>query len=539
MKKNLKKLLAVALVAYSSSVFSSSTVTTKSTEPSVVGVNHGLSYIKVPDLYNDRYVVQGGTSVLSKENQQHEEPLGGTLNVVLGWEQVWNGARGSDSLAAGFGHGAGNGLKFTYSPDKTLMEGTSDVRKIIHMHYPVGIVGGADPFSSYGNSVMNLSAKHRRMFVDLSYVQDLSNFYEGLRFGVSTAVVRVTNKLEVNSELENNPIKFTLPTTNTTTPPLVADDYNNLTASTFFSASVPAKTGMNSQTTLMHGRMTGSEESKTALNDIRVWLGLDVLNTDSGSVLVAVEGVIPTGQELVGTNLWEPMAGNRFFKLGAKLDALANLADGSDYSVNLNLQAFWHYSVARNVVRLPYDSTVALNHYSLGYVLPSSGALDGAVLTPVIDIVFKEKPKVKVTPGHTASLLANVCFEKGCLVLDACYNLRWTSDEKSDEYTSILKDIYVANFDNALSQTTARTKASNDTTGWNNSGGSKLALQNLKCVAKSQTVHSAKVSVGFVNKESQYPFGVNLSAGYDYVPCSSRSTTPQTWNLSAKGTFCF
>jgi len=536
MKRNFKKLLGFALATYAT------VAAIKATDNYTAGTDCGLAYVKIPDFYNDKYVVAGGTSLLDRENRQREDCFGGGISVVLGLETVVSGSRGSQSLGKGFSPDA----KSDTVTIQSGATGTLDIRKFIHEFFPSSAASDVAPFNTTAGastsanvSMSKFEANHKRWFADLSYMQDLGNFYEGLKFSVSTTLVSVKNNLSV--EFGGMPLKgvnLTSGQNGAITAGNGAEYCNNVTMENFFrgansNAENTADT-YNAQAKLRYGRFTIGDQSQSGLTDIRTRLSLDILDNDNAKVSVALDGVLPVGRELKLENLFEPVVGNRHFKLGAWVGAEASLAEGSDYSANLQVQGLWHYAFPRNCSRLPWDKNNVFGQYALGYMAAGSSV----TLEPLINHIVVSQPKVNVKPGQSLSLIVNGNIEKGSLVIDAGYNLRWSAAESNDGYTEI-PSLCLAISDNTAGTNSAiRAKKTSDTDWSTSVGGAPVNLtRDFTTSAAGQVTHDFYLSLGFLSKEWQYPSSVSLQAGYDIA--QNRSRTPERWHLSVKGSFFF
>lgn len=545
--KNFKKLLALAATAYAAAVCPSSSTT--------LGVDH-VSYVRLPDHYNNQWLMMGGKNSVMSENMQREDQFGGCLSVTSGWEQNLRSDRGSESLAKAFGLDGKREVVF----GAEVKGNTVDVRKFIHMAYPAG-AGTATTESPFHNvagtakgtlglKTMSLKAEHRRAFVDVAYCQDLGNFYEGLRFGITTAVVNMKNKLgatfagtdpkAVDASNGNNG------GTNTNAALTTASSekmWNGLTVQEFFKGADRANDDYNAQNGLVHGKIASCDESRTSLSDIRACLDLEVLDNENAKVCVALEGVAPGcwgDDSKKGLTLFEPKPENRHFKLGARVDASACLAEGSDYSACVALQGLWHYSFPRDSVRLPFSTSEGYGHYALGYVA-SDVKTDGTLkaLTPIIDIFMKANPCIRVKPESQLLFGSNLAFEKGCLCLDLSYQFHWMGEEKNETHKSL--DAYVAHHDNAYNAAN-RAENTNATT-WGlptaptTTNSVKFDDSTLKTSTESAAYHNLMASVAFMCKEWQYPASFAVQGGYRFA--HNRHRNAEVWKLGFKGCVCF
>lgn len=553
MKKNsLKKLLAYAFAVYASTAGLQST--------SVAGVDTGLSFVKFPEFYNVKYAFAGGCHSLMQENSQREDAVGACVGVTLGMEQVWNGDRGSHKLAEGFGY---NGQR-TFNIKNVNESATLDLADIISVANPAYTNGTQtlkgssywNPVVNWGEYSMSLDAKHRRYFASLCYMQDLGQFYEGLTFYVTTAIVSVRNELcavyqetkapafQSPTTLSNTNIVGTGSSTNmdadyvtalgmsgnTTSTPIDASKLSNgLTPEKFFNGEGNTTHPWNAQGGLLYGKISKASQSEVALNNIGLGLGLKVVDSENASVCVKLEGSIPTGRELKGDFLMEPQVGERHFKLGGAAYANACFAEGSDYKACVNLGGLWHYAFKRKGLRLPSATNSCYNQYALAYV-----AGDTVDARPVMNIIVEKiKGNLEVKPGSTLNACASASVEKGSLVFDLGYNFHYTQDEKVEFGSATLDNVYTL----ADNQPSSYKAQSGGKFVAPSSDSSKVALENFSFAAKSQALHNIAASIGFMCKDCNYPGSLSLIGGYEFA--HNRQRTREVFSVALKGVVCF
>ncbi len=560
MKKNsLKKLLAYAFAVYASAAGLQAT-------GAGMGYDTGLSFVKFPEFYREKYACSGGTISLMQENAQREDAVGGTLSVFLGMEQIWNGDRGSHKLAEGFGY-QGNRL-FTIKDTNALKPESNvlDLSNIIASYNPAMDANGVlsstnwNPVTDWGSTSVNLEAKHRRCFLDICYVQDLGQFYEGLHFYVSTAAVHVRNELKADfaqvtapkyetaayttgsatlgsatgsslTGVNTDALKGTVVSLGGNTSVSSALDgsklSNGLTPAKFFAGTEGAIHNVNGQQKLSYGKIASGSQSEVALNNIRMGLGLKVVDSENASVCVKLEGSIPTGRELKGEYLLEPQAGERHFKLGGAAYANACFAEGSDYKACVHLGGLWHYAFKRKANRLPSCTKSAMGQYSLGF---TTGQTTDA--QPIINIIMdKVNGNLEVKPGSTLNANAAACMEKGSLVFDLGYNFHYTQDEKHDLAVALENVFALAN--NQASSAKAQTGGAFAA----GTAEQAVKLEDFNFDAKAAALHNISASVGFMCKDCNYPSSINLIGGYEFA--HNRSRNREVFSVTVKGCVCF
>jgi len=492
MKANLKKLLAVAIAAYSGSAFTLER-----------GLDTNLTHVKFKDWYSP-YAMTGGTgSLMHCEDAQREDSLGACVSVMGFYERVLDGTRGSQELAKGFGVDGSRVVRLAALTADT--EGSVDSRNLIHGH-PTAAANPTTSIAEAAKATITLDAAHRRMGAQLCYAQDLSNFYEGLKFTASSAVLSVRNELKADfSDVSE--------TTSGATVKVRDFLYGN------GEDRVGGTSNHNRQAALRFAKFANKEQTDTYLNDIQLSLGMNVVDSENTKISVGAVGVIPTGKELKGEFLMEPQVGNRHFKAGMNVHANACLAEGTDYKACLNLCGTWHYGFKRENVRLASFKTGNWNHYALGF---RKGSANGAALEPVINLLPK---KVDVCPRSMFNASADLAFEKGSFVVDAGYSFFYSQDEKNEVKGFVEGDIFIA--DKMVS--TAGTLS--------DVNGTVVRLSDLSYSAKSQALHHIFGSLGLICKEWQYPASLNLAGGYEVA--HNRTRTREVWSVALKGAICF
>jgi hypothetical protein len=480
MKKNFSRVLVASLATFASVMAD-------------CGKDTNLAHVKFRDYYALPYVQTGGASNMMMENGQRDDAVGGCFSAMAFWEQSICGSRGSQELAKGFGV---NGSR-SFAVNNTAAAGNVAARNLIH---DSGAVNAT-------TANVSLDAKHRRYGVNLQYSQCLSNFYEGLKFKVSSAALGVRNELVNRYDDETTAAGKTS----------VKQFFRGESLDTVL-------TSVNAQAPLKFGKMSDKENTQYHFNDVQACVGLTVVVSDNANVCVGISGVLPVGRELNGEFLMEPQVGNRHFKLGSEVDVYACLSEGADYKAAVNVNALWHYAFKRENVRLPSHNSLNYGHYHLGYRKDTAGAGTSA-LEPIMNLVSK---KVDVKPGSVFDLSACLNFEKGCLSVDAGYNFFYSQAESNSVCNFVDGDLFIvpAVFDNAA--------VAHDGT-----NGAVVAVKasDLNYNASSQALHHIFASVGFVCKDWSYPASVNVAGGYEFA--HNRSRTREVWSVAVKGSVCF
>lgn len=493
MKRNFSKVLFASLATVASAMAAD------------CGKDTNLAHIKFRDYYSLPYVATGGAANMAMENKEREDAFGGCFSVMGFWEQSINGSRGSKELAKGYG--VDSLADFTVTPaaatagaDATAATGTVDVRRLIHNH------DGGNGTDTWSTGKIALDARHRRYGVNVQYMQCLSNFYEGLKFKVSTAALGVRNEL-----VNNHSDEVTGTGSAISVKQFYRGDHGQVGATT------------DLQAPLAYGKMLPDRGSATEyhFNDVQACLGLSVVESDNANVCVGISGVIPVGREMDGRFLMEPQVGNRHFKLGAEVDVCACLAEGADYKASVNMHGLWHYAFKReHKFRLPSHNTINHGHYHLAY---KKNSAQGSALEPVMNHIAK---RVDVKPGNMFDLNTCLTFEKGCLCVDAGYNFFYSQDEKNDVCGFEDATYYVVKPDYNVS-----TDARDGTV------GTAVAKSDYNWNAPSQALHHVYASVGFMCKDWCYPASINVAGGYEFA--HNRTRTREVWSVAVKGSVCF
>lgn len=489
--------------------------TCATTVAGVVGVDTNLSQINFRDYYSAPYSMTGGASSMMMENGQREEAFGGCFSVMGFWEQSINGSRGSQELAKGYGVSMSNtfdvkayaGLPGTA---KTPIDKQVDARRLFHDYNNTG-----NDVLEWPNANVALEAKHRRFGVNFEYSQCLSQFYEGLKFRISTAAVGMRN------ELVQTYTKDAIGVGN-----VAGEESAGISVKKFLQGDHAATTNGvdtgNAQAPLKYGKFAAEEQTEYALNDVQACLGMELVSTDNAAVCLGISAVIPTGREMNAAHVMEPQAGQRHFKLGAEMDMRACLAEGPDYKAAFSCRGIWHYAFKREGVMLPSHLKEHYGQYYLGF---KKGSTLTSALEPLLNLV---PHTADIKPGNIFDLSSILSFEKGCLAVEAGYNFHYAQEQKNDVVGWTKDSIAMVTSDFAgetdpRDATTARADWVKDTDlSWN---------------VASQVNHHIFASVGFVGKDWSYPASVNVVGGYQFA--HNRSRTPEAWSVAVKGCVCF
>lgn len=493
MSKNFSRLLVATLAACATTVAD-------------IAKNTNLAQVQFRDYYSTPYSLTGGDT-----KNESEDAFGGRFSVMGFWEQSLNGSRGSQELAKGYGVSMSRTFEVKPFDVTAATAVTTQVEKVVDVRRLIRVPAGTI-LAEYTTAEMTLEAKHRRFGVNLEYTQCLSQFYEGLRFRVSTAAIGVCNEL-VNTYA--NEIKGT------------AGAALGSTVKEFFHgthSAVGTATDAWFQAGLKYGKFTDKSKTEYALNDVQACLSLDIVNTDNATVAVGLSGAIPVGREMKGTEMMEPQVGNRHFKLGAELDLRACLVDGADYKASFCSRAIWHYSFKREGVRLPSHT---LEHYGQYYQAYDKDAAVASALEPLVNLVSH---KVDVKPGNSFDCSSVLSFEKGFFTADAGYNFHYEQEQKNDVlgFKENSLATVASDFNNTVAGATPRDGKTD---------AAFVKKTDLNYNAASKATHHIFASVGLVAKDWAYPASVNVIGGYQFA--QNRSRTPEVLSVGLKGSLCF
>lgn len=145
--------------------------------------------------------------------------------------------------------------------------------------------------------------------VHLNYQQELNHVAEALYFTFSAPVVSVEHTLGMQEKITTNP---------------------NLGAATFTDVMAGKRLNADFAQSVQAARITGKNRV-VGLADVRVGLGKRFLQTDAARVQGHFSVTVPTGNEVTGTSIFEPIVGNGgHWGLGCGLQSRLNVWKNED-----------------------------------------------------------------------------------------------------------------------------------------------------------------------------------------------------------------
>ena len=516
MNKNLKKLLALAAMSCFSHVSAETALN--------IGKTSALSNIKMQDFYHDVFSLDAGMMSAKKANSENADAFGGTFKFHVGYQGMFDGTRGAAALGKGLGMGGKNSVTFSSEANDAA------ITDIISTWSPAAYNAFTQDGGTYGKYTLTFLPKQKRAWAHIGYCHDLTKFYEGMYFSISTDVLYVNNEVNATEAVTTN-MKAT--TTGTAggagLTALTAADatltaithyaalYNKLTPLAALQGTNSAATHVtNGQAELKYGKLT-NEKSKIGVNNVRVALGIKVIDTENFTGCIAIDGAIPTGLEEKGESAFAQRVGDRNAKIGAHACGHACLMDGSDYTVSLDMSGLWHYNFQRKGLRLPSCTNKAYGHYALA--LPAAFT-KGVVPAPIINYISGMDMTVK--PGHNFNGNLALGFEKGSFNFGAGYGFEYQTDEKNS----------ITNQPDLLLVGTAQGTGIDPLTTL-----TKVVWANHNFDHKAKASHHFNASVGMNCKDCQYPYSLSIFAGYKFA--HNDSITAQPWDLGIRGSVSF
>ena len=246
-------------------------------------------------------------------------------------------------------------------------------------------------------STIKLSPRQRMFGSRVELFQDVNTPFKGLFFRLSAPVVHVENDMQA---------RFT----NETPANAVA---GAMTFSKFFrgDSSNPQQVSLNK------ARM--SKRTATGVADLDISLGAKLRDSEQGSLLLSIDGTVPTGTRVRGNYVFEPVCGNgHHFGLGGSMNGSVRMWHNDVGSVRLVAAIRYKYlfesSEARTFSADP-DAKFG-QYYKLGNVQQPHKAL----LTPAANVLTLP---IAIKPGHQFDALAAFSFHSNGFTIDGGYNM--------------------------------------------------------------------------------------------------------------------
>lgn len=462
MNKKIQLLLSAVLLA-SASVFAASTATAG-------------QYNRTAMLFPNVNTAAESCFGRLKNAEKSDDAFGLCVGGVGYWHQILPGANSGLELAKGFSPAGENNFP------------------LVTDHFLVNLATGA----GVSNLTMNFDkVEHRRIGAVISACYALDNIYDGLYVGGNVGVLH-----------ERNSLSFTV-TNGTGAGATHAADFVK-----FLKGEYTA-----SQAALSNLRMeSGKAMSNTGINNVDVYAGLKVVNTDNASVCVKLVATAPTGNKMENVNLFQPNAGVRNAKFGVAVAAMVKLINDDSYALNFAGDLQWQYGIKRTDAYIPTHKA-GFGHYKAFVKVGDTAA------TPLANVLAGMKAEVE--SRNEVNALAKVSFEKGIVGVDLGYNMYF-----SQEKNLVLKDFPTIAW-------YGLTSAGSDAlpTAYVAIPADILAAADLGTTYPQHLEHKGFVGVNALFSEWEFPMLVGAMVSYSYS--ATPTVTPRYWGVSLRAGVSF
>lgn len=401
--------------------------------------------------------------------------------VTAGYSRTWDSAK----LGAYFAPDADDNN--VVSLDSTSPAATAvDSSRIIRLNASTALYAGAP-----GDATVTLNPVSTRFFLGLNYNQDLKNVMEGAWFNLGVTLARVKNDLRA-----------------VVTAAAKASN-ENISVDGLLQGDTPGTTGFTSAA-LAYSKIKNAyaPDAQTRPEEIKMRLGYNFVNNDSGTFGGFVSGLIGLGTEPTMEWLFEAVAGHRNFGIGAGLMGTVSLSEGDDYKMFLNINGSAHYMFAREDYRLGKFTGMTGNSNWMRYYL----ATDGTTKFPMANAL---RQKVNVAPRYVVDLGAQFVYAGDCTQFDLGYIMNYRAKEENTLVTAWNDATYNLYDAGAVATATTAVKAANLT--WNE---------------ESQLLHTIHGGVLYTMKDMENPVSVGLGGSISLA--NDRTRSEQHWTIFGK-----
>mgnify|MGYP004000416577 CR=1 FL=1 len=329
------------------------------------------------------------------------------------------------------------------------------------------------------SATIELNPEHRAFGANLCYHQCLSSLYEGLYFGLNTAIAQ-------DGRRDNLAVTGT-----------------NAAAVKLLLVKTASQNGRYTETTW---------ENKIGLESPEVCLGYKFFDNDSGNASLNIAGVLATGTDPNIELVNEPVVGGKNFGLGAGLTGCANLMDNENSSFKVFFDANYRYFFKRDVKTIPglkgLVAAEANGNWGHLYKLNATG-------NPTVANYYGQD--AEVTPGSMFDGYAMLCYCMDNFCLDFGYHA-----EFRQSHTAKPKTAFVI---------TKHYKAAAD------AAGTDLAATNLNWKREQMFISRFFVGAGMNMKDWDYPVLFGVGGLVDVA--NKKQITPENWEVYGKVGICF
>ncbi len=331
---------------------------------------------------------------------------------------------------------------------------------------------------------------------DFVYHQDLAKIVKGLYLAVNLPVMHVENDM-----------KMVVSGTD-------ADVVTSVKA--YFKGDV--NTGYATEK-LTKGKINGSRNA-TGIADIDVKIGYNFLKKETYHMGLNIGMSIPTGNEVTGEYMFEPVYGTKHFGLGGGLCADARIWGNANHNVKIDFKADYRYLL---------EATEKRTHGLIGrnkgeyYGVAAAGA---TTTTPLANISTLD---TDVTPGSQVDGIVGLAYNKGGFNFGLGYNM-YFREEESNTIKGAFDDakyiVVARNHDIATTAIVTATAGHND----ENTASNFVTKAKLdKAETPSQFTHSVYGGLNYAFKNWEYPVFFGLGGKYEFASKNSAIEGWQGW----------
>lgn len=285
---------------------------------------------------------------------------------------------------------------------------------------------------------ISLNPKSSHYGFDLVYYQNLSKVLYGLYLKVNLPIELVENDVNIDVdggfEVSGDTIPGSLATR--------TNIYN------FFAGNYVVAAGEdvnNAQQALTAGKING-KRTATGVADIDIQLGYNFLRTESYHVGISLGLTVPTGNDVTGEYLFEPLYGTKNFGFGAGLEASNRLWGDANHNIKVNGAVNYRYLFQATEKRVLGIAADKWGQYELLALNGAAVATPDAALVPAANLFNQH---VYVTPGSQLDAFVGLAYNLGGFSMDLGYNLYFRDKEslliKSNPFSFTADQYFTAN----------------------------------------------------------------------------------------------
>jgi len=411
---------------------------------------------------------------------------------------------------------------FTAQIGGALAAGAIDLGQMIH---DASAARGA----AAQNNTISLQPVTRTYGVNFDYAQCLGKILDGLYLGVKLPVQKVENDMGLSvTGPQADAIKKYLA--------------GNLSAATLAGAGVaPGLLGgagqvndWNSSQAALSALKINGKQSVTGIADIDVTLGYNFIRNEDWKAGLGIDLGIPTGNNVDGKNLFEPVYGSAHWSLGLNAHVCGTVWRGDNQKLSVHAKLAYAYGFKATEKRFVGTNEDLSQYVLVGKFGPDRRQQYQAQANSGITGLGTQD--VDVTPGNMFRANVGASYHNGGLVFGLGYQPGWNDAE------SVSKKATLA--DNTIGTLFSGTAVGDNNprvfglanppavAADNGANGARTGVNNADVTPDAQPSrleHRIGANLGYTFKEWEYPVSLALGGHYGFA---GNNATAEQWAIS-------